>query len=52
MERLMKECSLYNAHKTDSNYTVMLKKNFRSHADILHISNDQFYEGKLEVSSM
>ncbi|XP_072930032.1 putative helicase mov-10-B.1 isoform X2 [Epargyreus clarus] len=49
MERLMKEYTLYNARNTDPSYTVMLKKNFRSHADILSISNEQFYEGKLQA---
>ncbi|KAL0819793.1 hypothetical protein ABMA28_007831 [Loxostege sticticalis] len=52
MERLMQTCPLYSAgenDKLDPNYTVMLRNNFRSDADILHIPNQLFYKGQLRA---
>ncbi|KAM3962458.1 putative helicase mov-10-B.1 [Aphomia sociella] len=47
MERLKKYYSLYSDEQMNPNYMVMLRDNFRSHPDILQISNDLFYNGQL-----
>ncbi|XP_026314973.1 RNA helicase Mov10l1-like isoform X2 [Hyposmocoma kahamanoa] len=49
MERLKTNCELYSAERNDDNYMVMLKNNFRSHADILHIPSELFYMKQLRV---
>lgn len=49
MERLFKKpsYSLIDG-KYDSRFTVELRKNYRSHKDLIHISNTLFYNGMLE----
>lgn len=49
MERLKRDCALYSDDRRDPNYIMMLKKNFRSHRDILSIPDELFYHGQLEA---
>ncbi|XP_063539348.1 RNA helicase Mov10l1-like [Cydia strobilella] len=49
MERLKRHCTLYSDERRDPNYIMMLKKNFRSHRDILSIPDELFYHGQLEA---
>lgn len=49
MERLKRDCALYSDERRDPNYIMMLKKNFRSHRDILSIPDELFYHGQLEA---
>lgn len=46
MERLK---SLYDIYDNDRNYITMLKKNFRSHPDIIALPNQLFYNDLLEA---
>lgn len=50
MERLMANMPIYqlqNDGKYDSRFITQLVKNFRSHEDILEVSNKLFYNNKL-----
>ncbi|XP_069543648.1 putative helicase mov-10-B.2 [Brachyistius frenatus] len=51
LERLMKDCSPYQ--KKDGVYNncfvTKLRRNYRSHPDILKIPNELFYDGELQV---
>ncbi|CAK1583464.1 unnamed protein product [Parnassius mnemosyne] len=47
MERLKNTCPLYA--KNNKKYIVMLKKNYRSDADIIKLPNLLFYDGELEA---
>ncbi|XP_062532156.1 RNA helicase Mov10l1 isoform X2 [Bombyx mori] len=49
MERLMKTFPQYNDVKNDCNYIMLLRNNFRSDPDILHIPNELFYKGQLRA---
>lgn len=51
MEHLMKKDVYKRNHETgrfNQNVMTQLVKNYRSHPAILQISNELFYEGKLE----
>ncbi|KAI8424932.1 hypothetical protein MSG28_006844 [Choristoneura fumiferana] len=48
MERLKNKCDLYSDENPDPNFFMKLKTNFRSHADILSIPNELFYNGELK----
>lgn len=52
LQRLMR-CEIYRPDPItklyDSNFITMLRLNYRSHSDIISISNKRFYEGKLNV---
>lgn len=54
MERLF-EKPLYQRHPTTGQYNqkfiTQLIRNYRSHANILHISNALFYENKLQATA-
>ncbi|KAJ8713908.1 hypothetical protein PYW08_007528 [Mythimna loreyi] len=49
MERLKKTCPLYSDARSDPNYIVMLRNNFRSNPDILEIPDKLFYKGQLRA---
>ncbi|KAK9884828.1 hypothetical protein WA026_009054 [Henosepilachna vigintioctopunctata] len=49
LERLMNTQSIYA--NEDINFISMLKKNFRSHPDILKLPNELFYDSKLDAVS-
>ena len=52
LERLMTQCQLYQKDKDtgllDKRYITKLKKNFRSHPDLINIPSRLFYEGELQ----
>lgn len=52
MERLKTHCELYSTEHNDDNYVVMLRNNFRSNPDILHIPSELFYKGQLRVREL
>ncbi|KAL6265201.1 hypothetical protein P5V15_005285 [Pogonomyrmex californicus] len=51
LERLMNDCDLYKRHngKYNPNYITKLIKNYRSHENLLYVSNKQFYKKELEI---
>ncbi|XP_036139597.1 putative helicase MOV-10 isoform X2 [Monomorium pharaonis] len=51
LERLMNVCGLYKKQdeKYNPNYITKLVKNYRSHENLLHISNQLFYDNELEI---
>ncbi|XP_024893645.1 putative helicase MOV-10 isoform X1 [Temnothorax curvispinosus] len=51
LERLMDDCDPYKKQdgKYNPNYITKLVQNFRSHENILHVSNKQFYCGDLKI---
>ncbi|KAJ8724040.1 hypothetical protein PYW07_008020 [Mythimna separata] len=49
MERLKTTCPLYSDARSDPNYIVMLRNNFRSNPDILEIPDKLFYKGQLRA---
>ncbi|XP_066149742.1 putative helicase mov-10-B.1 isoform X1 [Euwallacea fornicatus] len=50
LERLMQH-DLYQID-TEHNFITMLKSNFRSHAEILKLPNELFYDNKLQAASV
>lgn len=51
LERLMNDCDLYKKQngKYNPNYITKLVKNYRSHENLLHVSNELFYDNELEI---
>lgn len=51
LERLMNDCDPYKRQngKYNPNYITKLVKNYRSHENLLYVSNKQFYRNELII---
>lgn len=51
LERLMKDCEPYKKQngKYNPNYITQLVQNYRSHENLIYVSNEQFYDGTLKA---